>query len=159
IDADDVLTVSGMIAGTPNYMAPEQAAGHKSLTVAVDVYGLGAILYEGLTGRPPFQGANVCETLVKVRDQEPARPSRVQPRVPRDLETICLNCLGKEPDKRYASAGEVSKELGRYLTGQPIHGRRVPTWERAVKWAKRKPAIALLTAAVILLTLGGTTAL
>jgi serine/threonine-protein kinase len=143
-----------LIVGTALYMAPEQVRREKALTVAVDVYGLGAILHELFTGQPPFHG-NKAAIFKQVLNQEPVPPSQLRPNVPRDLEAICLKCLHKDPSKRYASALKVAEDLRRYLAGQPIKGRRVSTGERAIKWARRKPAIALLTAAVILVSVAG----
>jgi tetratricopeptide (TPR) repeat protein/tRNA A-37 threonylcarbamoyl transferase component Bud32 len=148
-------TVTGDFLGTPTYSAPEQAAGKiHEIGPHTDVYSLGAILYELLTGRPPFQGATVLETLDQVRTQEPTSLSRIQKKVPRDLETICLKCLQKDPRKRYSSALLLAEDLGRYLTGQPIQARRIGVGERLVKWARRRPAIAALIAVVALAALG-----
>ena len=136
-------------------MAPEQVRADKQLTWAVDVYGLGAILYELLAGQPPFPGTNLFDILKRVQEQEPAPPSRTRRHVPRDLETICLKCLNKDPQRRYGSALEVAKELRRFLNREPIRGRPVSAWERAVKWTRRKPAVAALMATIVLLlTLG-----
>jgi tetratricopeptide (TPR) repeat protein len=143
----DAQTRTGAILGTPNYMAPEQAAGHsKEIGPATDIYALGAILYEMLTRRPPFVGDSTLETLQLVRDHEPLMPARLRPNMPRDLETICLKCLQKEPAKRYASAQTLADDLGRFLNAQPILARPTPGWERLVKWTKRRPALAALGA-------------
>jgi WD40 repeat protein len=140
-------TQSGAIVGTPRYMAPEQAVG-SSQTVGppADIHALGAILYEVLTGRPPFVADTVLDTLEQVRSFEPVPPRRLRPRLPRDLETICLRCLQKEPGKRFTSAGELGQDLRRLLAGEPIRARPVGTWERLVKWARRRPAAAALVA-------------
>jgi tetratricopeptide (TPR) repeat protein len=151
-------TREGAILGTPSYMAPEQAAGKvRELGPAVDIYALGAVLYDLLTGGPPFRGSTVMDTLQQVLHQEPVPPARVTAKVPRDLETICLKCLEKEPKKRYASAAALADDLGRFLSDRPILARPTPAWERAYKWARRRPAQAALALVISLslLALGG----
>jgi tetratricopeptide (TPR) repeat protein len=145
-------TASGVIVGTPCYMAPEQTEKEgPEVGPAVDVYALGVVLYEVLTGRPPFKGTSHWETLEQVRNQDPVPPGRLQPGVPRDLEIICLKCLSKEPGRRYASAAELADDLRRFLDGRPIKARPVPAWERAWKWVRRRPAAAAVVAALVLL--------
>lgn len=155
IEAGSGLTQTGAIMGTPSYMAPEQAAG---LTAEIgplaDVYALGAILYDLLTGRPPFRADTPINTILQVRYEEPVSLIRLQPRIPRDLETICLKCLQKIPRKRYSSAVDLADDLQRYLAGEPIQARPVSRWERGVKWAQRHPtASALLGVSALALIL------
>lgn len=154
-EADEDITRTGMIFGTPSYMAPEQATGDpRRLGPATDLYALGAILYEMLTGRPPFQGPSPLDTLEQVRTQEPVPPRRLQPTVPRDLERICLKCLSKEPARRYASAAQLADEVHRFLKGEALVCMRpVGRAERLWRWARRNPSLALTggAAAVLLL--------
>ncbi len=157
--AVDFRTQTGELVGTPSYMAPEQTEGRPGLIgPAVDTYALGAILYELLIGGPPFKGATMLDTLEQVRNQEPVSPRRLQPRIPRDLETICLKCLNKDPRRRYARALELAEDLGRFLEGRPIMARPVGPLAMAWRWCGRHPAVAALTTAVVLLLLGVTAA-
>jgi hypothetical protein len=145
-------TASGAVLGTPSYMAPEQAGGKgKKVGTACDVYALGAILYELLTGRPPFRGDNPLETIRQVLSDDPTPPTQLQSKTPKDLETICFKCLQKEPHRRYATAAALAEDLRRFQTGEPILARRVGAMERAWKWAKRRPAAAALLAFLVLL--------
>jgi serine/threonine-protein kinase len=145
IATDSQLTESGLIVGSPSYMAPEQAGAHAgAMTTATDVYGLGVILYTLLTARPPFAGDSVLDTLAQVRTGEPVPPRRLNADVPRDLETICLKCMAKEPGHRYTSAAHLAEELNRFLDGKPILARPAGPLVRLTKWARRRPAVAAL---------------
>ncbi|MFT3880570.1 MAG: serine/threonine-protein kinase [Gemmatales bacterium] len=161
LDIGSSQTLPGYVVGTPSYMAPEQANGH-DVGPAADIYGLGAILYEMLTGRAPFVGTTPLETLVQVTERLPVPPRQLQPRIPRDLETVCLRCLAKDPAKRYASAADLADDLQRFLDGKPTVARPPGDLERLMMWSRRHPAIALLTtllAVVIVTSLVGLTLL
>ncbi len=162
IGADSTLTRTGAILGTPSYMAPEQARGIQDVTTEADVYGLGAVLYHLLAGRPPFQGEDILETLYQVRGKEPVRPQAICGLADRDLETICLKCLEKDTNKRYSSAAAMADDLERWLKGEAILARRAGTLERASKWARRNPALAALggvSALMVLFGVGGAVSL
>ncbi len=153
LSADSGDTREGDVIGTPTYMAPEQADGRlEQIGPATDVYGLGAILYEMLTGRVPLLGETALDTLLLVRTEEPVPPRRLQPKVPRDLETICLKCLEKDSGRRYPSAQELADDLRRCMNHEPIRARAAGRAERLLKWARRRPAVAALTLCLALLT-------
>jgi serine/threonine protein kinase/WD40 repeat protein len=154
MDTAQRLTQSGIALGTPSYMAPEQVvADNRKIGPLTDVYALGALLYEMLTGRPPFLSNNSTETMLMVVQDDPVPPSRLQPKIPRDLETICLRCLLKAPKRRYASAHDLADDLRRFLDGEPILARRMTVVEQTSKWVRRNPVVTALLA-LVLLTIG-----
>ena len=154
LERDDRLTQVGDILGTPSYMAPEQVRGDSDgISPATDVYALGAILYEMLTGRPPFKGTTPLSTMEQVSSIEPLAPGKLQRHTPRDLNIICLKCLQKEPRRRYASALDLADDLRRCLDRQPILARQTPTWERAWKWARRRPSAATALLSILMATM------
>lgn len=156
LDSECDVTLSGSILGSPNYMSPEQASGKSSsLTVGTDIYSIGAMLYEALTASPPFMGATPLETMRMVVEDEVRAPSLITSRGDKDLETICLKCLEKDPSRRYATAGELAEDLERWLRHEPILARSTTSYERLEKWIRRRPALAVLSAALVLAMLAG----
>jgi serine/threonine-protein kinase len=152
LGSDSRLTSPGAVLGTPSYMPPEQAAGSQEVGPRSDVYSLGAILYEMLTGRPPFREARQLDTLVQVLEGEPALPRRLNPRLPRELERICLCCLEKAPERRYPSAAALADDLERYLRGEAVEARPQGAWPRLQRWARREPALVSRLAGLAVLT-------
>ncbi|MFT5108303.1 MAG: WD40 repeat protein [Pseudoalteromonas tetraodonis] len=160
LDTDSGLTLTQTIAGTPEYMSPEQAAGRRSeISTATDVWSLGVILYQMLTGRSPFHADTNPEILRRVAEQEPPPPSTIIHHLDRDLETLCLRCLEKNPERRLSSAGELAMELERWQRGEPIHARRITSGERLCKWARRHPYPAIVLSAFVIVVLGAAAAI
>jgi TolB-like protein/Tfp pilus assembly protein PilF len=152
VETESTVTGTLEVLGTPSYMAPEQAAGeHTKLSSASDVYGLGAVLYQLLTGQPPFAGGTTYETIRLLRDTEPRQPRLLNPKVDRDLSTICLKCLEKDPQHRYSSALALAEDLEHWLKHEPIQAHRTGIFTRGRKWVRRKPAIAALITSLVAL--------
>lgn len=147
---DGQCTVSGMIVGTPSYMAPEQAASRKCITPAADVYALGAILYELLTGQPPFKAATNLDTLVMVLESEPPQPRMLRAAIPRPLESIVLKCLEKDPELRYPTADALAADLQRFLVAEPVQAQPLSVWRSILHWTRREPALASHIGALII---------
>ena len=155
LDTSGCHTPSDAVLGTPSYMAPEQAGQSKVVGPSADVYALGAILYELLTGQPPFQGDTTLDIILQVVSDDPVKPSVIRSDLPADLETICLQCLHKDPSKRYPSARALALDLRRFVEDEPVRARRSRPWDIALKWARNNPALAVLAAVIILLFLLG----
>jgi TolB-like protein/cytochrome c-type biogenesis protein CcmH/NrfG/predicted Ser/Thr protein kinase len=152
VEGESTVTATLDVLGTPSYMAPEQAAGeHTKVSKATDVYGLGAVLYQLLTGQPPFAGGTTYETIKLLLDTEPRPPSLLNPKIDRDLSTICLKCMEKDPQRRYSSALALAEDLGHWLKHKPISARRTGVFTRGRKWVRRNPTSALLAASLIAL--------
>jgi WD40 repeat protein/tRNA A-37 threonylcarbamoyl transferase component Bud32 len=149
LQGDGKLTQTGAILGTPEYMAPEQARGGDSAGPPADVYGLGVILYKLLTGRPPFRTDSAVETLRQVVELEPVAPRLLNNRIPRDLETVCLKCLEKRPERRYPTAGALAEDLRRFFDHRPIRARRIGALGRLARWSRRNPGVAALLAGIL----------
>src|SRR5256885_6810979 len=152
VETESSVTHTLDVIGTPSYMAPEQAVGNNAAVSSVtDVYGLGAVLYQLLTGHPPFAGGTTYETVRLVLDAEPRQPRLLNPKVDRDLNTICLKCLEKDPKRRYVSALALAEDLERWLKHQPIRARRTGLFTRGRKWVRRNPSIAVMAAMLLVL--------
>lgn len=156
LDSDSNITMSGSVLGSPSYMSPEQASGKThELSVATDIYSIGTILYEALTGKPPFTAPTALETIRRVVEEDPSAPSSLAQRIDKDLETICLKCLEKNPLARYATAGALAEDLERWRRREPIHARPISTGERILKWTRRRPALAGVTLLLLLASMTG----
>jgi hypothetical protein len=156
LEGNSELTVTGQVLGSPHYLPPEQAAGQRArVSRRTDVYALGATLYHLLTGRPPFQAESLAQTLDLVLHSDPVAPRLLNPSVPRDLETICLKCLEKEPSRRYPTAQALADELGRFQAGEPILARPIGPAGKVWRWCRRKPEVATLAGVAALLFLLG----
>src|SRR5213083_1798247 len=152
VESESTVTRTLEVLGTPSYMAPEQAVGNNAAIGSVtDVYGLGAVLYQLLTGQPPFAGGTTYETIKLLLDTEPRQPRLLNPKIDHDLSTICLKCLEKDPKRRYPSALALAEDLDRWLKHEPIQARRTGIFARAKKWMQRNPSSALLTASLVAL--------
>ena len=150
VEAESTVTRTKEVMGTPSYMAPEQAMGNNlAVSSATDVYGLGAVLYQLLTGHPPFAGGTTYETIKLVLDTEPRQPRLLNPKIDRDLSTICLKCLEKNPKRRYSSALALAEDLGRWLKHEPIQARHTGIFTRGQKWVRRNPTSALLATSLM----------
>ena len=152
VETESTVTRTMEVLGTPSYMAPEQAVGNNAaITSATDVYGLGAVLYQLLTGHPPFAGGTTYETIKLLLDTEPRQPRLLNPKIDRDLNTICLKCLEKDPKRRYASALALAEDLERWLKHEPIRAHRTGIFIRGRKWLRRNPSIAVMAAMLLVL--------
>ena len=152
VESESSVTHTLDVFGTPSYMAPEQAVGNNAAVSSVtDVYGLGAVLYQLLTGQPPFAGGTTYETIKLLLDTEPRQPRLLNPKIDRDLSTICLKCLEKDPKRRYSSALALAEDLERWLKHEPIQARHIGVFTRGRKWVQRNPTSALLAASLVAL--------